>query len=87
MNSRTTRSFWKLFDTLPADVRDQARKAFRLWRGDTAHPSLHFKRVHADEPMYSVRVSRGYRAVGLLEGDTVTWIWIGSRGDYERLIS
>ena len=37
--------------------------------------------------MYSVRVSRGYRAVGLLEGDTVTWIWIGSHGDYERLIS
>ena len=87
MISRTTRSFWRHLDALPADVRDQARKAFRLWRGDAAHPSLRFKRVHGSEPIYSVRVTRGYRALGLLEGDTVTWFWIGSHADYERLIS
>ena len=87
MNSRTTRSFWKHFDALPSDIREQARKAFRLWRDDAAHSSLHFKRVHAKEPAYSVRVSRGYRALGLLEGDTVTWFWIGTHADYDRLIS
>ena len=87
MNSRTTRSFWKKFHALPTDVRDQVRKAYRLWRDDITHPSLHFKRVHASDPVYSVRVSRGYRALGLLEGDTVTWFWIGSHGDYERLVS
>ncbi len=87
MNSRTTRSFWKKFHALPTDVRDQAQKAYRLWRDDITHPSLHFKHVHAGEPVYSVRVSRGYRALGLLEGDTVTWFWIGSHGDYERLVS
>ncbi len=86
MNSRTTRSFWRKFHALPTDVRDQVRNAYRLWRDDITHPSLHFKRVHASEPVYSVRVSRGYRALGLLEGDTVTWFWIGSHGDYERLI-
>ncbi len=73
MNSRTTRSFWKQFDALPVDVRDQARKAFRLWRDNKAHPGLHFKRVDGDEPIFSVRVTLGYRALGLLEGDTVTW--------------
>ena len=87
MNSRTTRSFWKQFDALPVDVRDQARKAFRLWRDDTAHPGLHFKRVDGDESIFSVRVTLGYRALGLLEGDTVTWFWIGSHADYERHIS
>ncbi len=72
MNSRTTRPFWKQFDALPVDVRDQARKAFRLWRDNAAHPGLHFKRVDGDGPIFSVRVTLGYRALGLLEGDTVT---------------
>jgi len=31
-----------------------------------------------------VRITRGYRALGILEGDTVTWFWIGSHKDYER---
>ena len=87
MNSRTTRSFWKLFDAMPTGVRDQARKSYRLWHDDPSHPSLYFKRVHAREPLYSVRVGRGYRALGLLEGDTVTWIWIGSHDEYERVLA
>jgi len=53
---------------------------------DPAHPSLAFKRVHATEPIYSVRVSRGYRALGLRERDLVTWFWIGSHADYERTL-
>ena len=28
----------------------------------------------------------GYRAVGLLEQDEVTWLWIGSHADYDRLL-
>ena len=87
MNSRTTRSFWKHFDALPVGVRDQAQKSYQLWRDDPSHPSLHFKRIHAREPLFSVRVSRGYRALGLREDDTVTWFWIGSHGEYERVIA
>jgi len=86
MNSRTTRAFRKHFDSLPPDVRDQAKKAFRLWQQDASHPGLHFKRLHSSEQIYSVRVSGGYRALGLLDGDTVTWFWVGSHTAYERLI-
>ncbi len=86
MNSHTTQAFWKHFDALPENVRDQARKAFRLWKEDTSHPSLHFKRIHAREQVHAVRVSGGYRALGLREGNTVTWFWIGSHDAYERLI-
>ncbi len=25
-------------------------------------------------------------ALGLLEADTITWFWIGSHADYERLL-
>lgn len=72
MNSRTTRSFWKHFDALPGEIREQTRKAYRLWQDDPDHPGLRFKRIHAREPVHSIRVSRGYRALGLIEGDTVT---------------
>jgi hypothetical protein len=25
-----------------------------------------------------------HRAIGIMDGDTVTWFWIGSHDDYER---
>ncbi len=43
-----------------------ARKAYRLFRDNSQHPSLQFKKVHSREPIDSVRVSLGYRAAGLL---------------------
>jgi len=47
---------------------------------------LRFKRVSDDEPIYSVRIGVHYRAVGILKADTITWFWIGSHDDYERLL-
>jgi hypothetical protein len=87
MRSRTTRAFWDCFDRLPGAVQKQAAKAFRLWRQDPGHPSLAFKRVHSTEPIYSVRITRGYRALGLRDGDLVTWFWIGSHADYDKLLA
>ncbi|MHA1107962.1 MAG: ParE family toxin-like protein, partial [Alphaproteobacteria bacterium] len=75
MNSHTTGAFWRCFDALPGAVQDRARKAFALWQQDTAHPGVQFKNVHPIEPIYSVRITRGYRALGLRDGDTVTWFW------------
>lgn len=86
MNSQLTEDFIILFCELSEDVRSQARKQYRLWKQNPYHPSLHFKRVHHQEPLYSVRVGLGWRALGLLEEDTITWFWIGSHADYERLI-
>jgi hypothetical protein len=39
------------------------------------------------EPIDSVRISRGYRALGLRDGDLVTWFWIGSHTDYDKLLA
>ena len=68
MRSRTTRRFRKAFERLPHPVQRQARRAFDTFRADPQHPSLHFKRVHGTEPIYSVRVSTGYRALGVRQG-------------------
>ena len=83
MNSRTTRSFLEAFQALPPDVKVRAREAYRLWRENPQLPGLRFKRV-GDE--VSVRVGRNYRALGILQGDTVYWYWIGKHDDYDRFI-
>ncbi len=51
------------------------------------HPSLHFKCVNDKENIWSARITRNYRAVGIFEGDAVTWFWIGSHDDYEKFFS
>ena len=57
-----------------------------MWKENPRHPGVQFKRVDDEEPVYSARVSDAYRAVGILEGDTVIWYWIGSHDEYERLL-
>lgn len=87
MKSRLTRRFRRAFAELPDEVKERARDACRLFRDNPDHPSLQFKRVHPTDPIYSVRIGLGYRAVGATEGDTIYWYWIGSHADYDRLIS
>lgn len=86
MTSSTTGRFWKCYRDLPAEVRIQAREAYGRFLGNPRHPSLHFKQVHSTRPVFSVRISRDYRAVGLVDGDEITWFWIGSHADYDGLL-
>jgi hypothetical protein len=83
MNSHTSQSFREAFRALPADVRLRARRAYLLWCEDPTLPGLRFKRIGND---VSIRIGRDYRALGILEGDTVTWYWIGKHDTYERKI-
>ncbi|HHB90546.1 MAG TPA: hypothetical protein ENK60_04490 [Anaerolineae bacterium] len=84
MKSRTTRRFWKLYQSLPAEIRAAADRAYVLWMQNPYHPSLHFKRVDPVEPIYSIRITRSYRALGVMRGDVIVWFWIGTHGDYEQ---
>lgn len=77
MKSRTTEKFRRMFANIPNDIQDQARKAYRLFRENPHHPSLHFKKVHPTQPIYSARVNRNYRVVGVLAEQEVIWFWIG----------
>ncbi len=86
MKSQTTKSFWKHYWALPSEIRQRARRTYKLWRDNPAHPSLFFKRVKEGQPLYSVRIGLGYRTLGLLKADTVTWFWIGTHDEYDRLL-
>jgi mRNA-degrading endonuclease RelE of RelBE toxin-antitoxin system len=87
MNSRTTMRFRKALDGLPAHIQQQATEAFAIFQQDPYHPSLHFKRVHSTQSIYSARITRDYRAVGVIEGDTIIWFWVGSHADYDKLLA
>jgi hypothetical protein len=87
LNSQLTEDSLACYARLPASVREQARRAYRLWRADPSHPGVQFKRVHASEPIFSARVGLGWRALDLLEGGTVSWFWIGSHAEYDALLA
>ena len=87
MNSRTTERFRKAFQRLPPHVQRQARAAYRLWKQDPFHSSLQFKQIHSREPIYSVRIGLGWRALGIRSDDTVIWFWVGSHAEYDNLLS
>jgi hypothetical protein len=84
VNSHVTKRFRAALQELPGQVRAQARVAYRLFQSDPHHPGLHFKPVRRS--VYSVRIGRDYRALGVRNGDELTWFWIGSHADYDRLL-
>ena len=83
MKSQTTEKFRSLFAAAVPECQARIRSAYRLWRENPAHPSLRFKKVHHRLPIYSVRVDLNWRAVGVLEGETMLWFWVGPLGKYE----
>lgn len=84
MKSRTLPSFWQQFSELSPGIQRRAYRAYRLWRIDPFAHGLYFKRVSRREPIYSVRIDLNYRALGLLDGDTIHWYFIGSHEEYKR---
>ncbi len=87
MKSRRSARFHELAERLPEDVRRQAREAYRLFEQDPWHPSLHFKKVLKTRALYSVRIGRGYRAIGVITEDTILWLWIGSHAEYDHWLA
>ena len=87
MKSRTTKTFRKLLSGLPNDVQELAYKQYKLFKKDPWHNSLKFKQVHPKLPIYSARVSKGYRALAKRDKLGVLWFWIGSHSEYNKLLS
>lgn len=84
MISRATPSFWRALRELSDADRAQARSAYRQFNANPFHNSLRFKKLAAHQNLWSVRVTLNLRAVGHREGDTITWVWIGSHAEFDR---
>lgn len=86
MISHLDDDFIRCFRKSPDRIKRKARKNYKLWKQNPSHHSLEFKKVHQREPIYSIRVGIGWRALGLKENEAFIWFWIGSHNDYEKLI-
>ena len=86
MTSSVTQEFRQRLARLPAAIQSQAARVYALWRSDPYHNSLQFKRVSQRQPIYSVRVGLGYRALGLREDEHLYWFWIGPHAEYDELL-
>jgi Txe/YoeB family toxin of Txe-Axe toxin-antitoxin module len=84
MISRTVPGFWQMYRRPPRKIRNQARAAYEQFRADPAHPGLHFYRLESEKRLWSVRITRNHRAVGLVRGDTITWFWVGDHEAFDR---
>jgi mRNA-degrading endonuclease RelE of RelBE toxin-antitoxin system len=84
--SEITDSFRQGYGKLPEEVRLRVRKAYRQSLLNPQHPGLHFKKIHATLPIWSVRVGLHYRVVGVVHEDKMLWFFIGTHSEYDRLI-
>ncbi|MDP6038932.1 MAG: hypothetical protein QGG64_10305 [Candidatus Latescibacteria bacterium] len=84
MRSFTQPSFWDAYRHLPEHIQRQARQSYQFFLSNPRHPSLEFKRVSHRRPVYSVRVSIDYRALGVMDGDDIVWFWIGPHHEYDQ---
>lgn len=83
MTSLVRPSFWRAYSALDPRVQTAARRAYRLFATSPGHPSLRFKKLAGYENVWSVRVSQQYRAIGVRDGDTIVWAWIGSHNEFD----
>jgi hypothetical protein len=86
MISKTTERFWKCYQKLPENIKKEAKKAYRQYRKNPQYPGLRFKRIHSTRPLFSMRITKDYRAIGLQEDKYIIWFWIGSHSDYDSLL-
>ena len=86
LESVTTQKFRDCYAQLPESVQEATRKAYYLWKNDNAHPATQFKLVHTTQPIYTARVSLGYRALGIKEGSVMIWFWVGPHAEYNRIL-
>ena len=65
MKSDLTRDFIARFGKLPSRIQHLARKNYKLWTKNPSYPGLQYKLVGDKKPIYSIRVSIGWRALGI----------------------
>lgn len=84
MISHTTPAFRKLYADLPPQIRTLARKQYRLWKDNPAHPSLEFKKV--GHRIWSARINISWRVMATPIPGGYLWYWVGPHDEYLRAI-
>ena len=73
---KTTPRFWECYQRLPSTIQKLADKQFERLKEDPTHPSLRLEKLERYD-YWSVRVTRGYRAVASKDEEGFVWFLIG----------
>ena len=88
MKSKRTKKFKELFDELPSQIQENAKKQFRLFSENPAHPSLRTKLIGSTRnkkyKVCEVTVGMGYRATYFVDEDVCVWFWIGTHTLFDK---
>lgn len=87
MISRLHPSFRRDFARLPPRIQRRTRKAYAQFVTDPSYSGLEFKRLGTRHPLWSIRITDSYRAVGVRQLDRVTWFFVGTHAEYDKLLS
>lgn len=61
MKYRRTDRFKQAYQSLPVDIQEKVKKAFRLFQDDPHHPSLGVKKIKGTSGIWEGRVDQQYR--------------------------
>jgi hypothetical protein len=86
MNSKTTKRFWQCYEKLPENIKKQAKDSYKIFQINPYYPGLRFKQIHSTRPIFSIRITKNYRAIGVIQRNAIIWFWVGSHADYERML-
>jgi hypothetical protein len=73
---------------LHSETKAAARRAYEKFQENPSHPGLQLERLRKDSRLWSVRVTRDFRAVARrYENDAWIWLWIGSHSQFDAEFS
>jgi hypothetical protein len=81
MKSSTTPSFWRAYRALPPEIQIEAERSISFGKQTLVTPRF---TSNAKEIYWSVRITKGWRALARDYEGTLYWFWIGSHDEYER---
>ncbi len=87
MEHRTDAKYNKLLAALPKEIQTKEDRQFQRLEEDDKHPSLRFKKVSGKENLWSFRVDGNYRALGYEDEAEITWYWVGTHSDMDKILN
>jgi hypothetical protein len=88
LRSEGTETFWRQYRALPEPIRRLARVTYRQFLQDPWHPSFRRKKPgaleHINPSVYEFRITRQYRALAEVDGNTYLWLFIGDHVAFDR---
>jgi len=82
MKSSTTSKFWRAYHSLRR--RYEPRLGRLIGSGGKTHATL--AALERKGEYWSVRIARGWRALGRMHEGALYWFWIGAHDEYQRVL-